>query len=55
MSEQSTKPSTTEVEIEVTVDNHTHQGKPCPKGTKITVSEQTAAMLQKAWAQHASK
>jgi hypothetical protein len=37
------------IEIEVTVDNHTHAGKPCKKGDKIKVSPEGKAMLDKAW------
>lgn len=38
-----------EIEIEVTVDNHTHKGKAVKKGSRIKVSEETAEMLKKEW------
>jgi len=55
MSEQNEKQQpVAEVEIEVTVSNHTHKGKLCSKGDKIKVSPQVAEMLEKAWAKQSS-
>lgn len=43
------------VEIEVLVDNHTHEGEPVAKGSKITVPPAVAKMLKASWAKVAAK
>ena len=40
------------VELEVLVEKHIHEGKPCKKGDKIMVTEDVAGMLKKAWTVH---
>lgn len=43
------------VEVEVLVDNHTHEGEPVAKGSKITVPTAVAKMLKAAWAKEAAQ
>lgn len=45
-----TKKVEKEVELEVLVDDHSHNGKPCKKGDKIMVPETVKSMLGDAWA-----
>jgi hypothetical protein len=37
------------VEITVDSDNHTHEGRLCSRGDKITVGKTVAAMLEQCW------
>ncbi len=37
------------VDLKITVENHTHEGELCMKGSTIKVVAETAAMLTKAW------
>ena len=34
-----------QVSVVITADNHKHQGKPAPKGSRLTVAEHTAQRM----------
>lgn len=53
--ENKTKKVEKEVELEVLVDGHSHNGNPCKKGDKIMVPETVKSMLGDAWKVSESK
>lgn len=51
MKEETTATTTDNlVEITINSDTHTHEGRLCQRGDKITVDKQVAVMLEREWA-----